>query len=66
VKAEDAPQTVERLLKAFVANRATPDETFFAFTRRYDVEALTAMCTTVAVARWAGRRLKGWRRQVGV
>ena len=40
VKAEDAPAAVERLLQAYLAHRAGPDETFQAFTRRHDVEAL--------------------------
>ena len=42
VKAEDAPATVERLLKAYLAHRAG-DETFLAFTRRNDVAALREM-----------------------
>ena len=40
IKAEDAPKTVERLLKAYLANRVSPDETFLAFSRRHDGEAL--------------------------
>ena len=40
VKAEDAPRVVERMLKGYLARRASPDETFAAFTRRHDVEAL--------------------------
>jgi ferredoxin-nitrite reductase len=36
VKAEDAPQTVERLLKAYLTHRASPEETFLAFARRHD------------------------------
>jgi ferredoxin-nitrite reductase len=43
VKAEDAPKTVERMLKAYVAHRTAPDETFLAFTRRHEVEQLKAM-----------------------
>ena len=31
LKAEDAPKTVERLLKAYLAHRASPDETFLTF-----------------------------------
>jgi ferredoxin-nitrite reductase len=42
VKAQDAPSTVERLLKAYVAHRAG-DETFLAFTRRHETDALKAM-----------------------
>jgi ferredoxin-nitrite reductase len=40
LKAEDAPQTVERLLKAYLAHRAAPDETFLTFARRHDGETL--------------------------
>jgi ferredoxin-nitrite reductase len=36
VRAEDAPKTVEKLLKAYLAHRAAPDETFLAFARRHD------------------------------
>jgi ferredoxin-nitrite reductase len=40
VKSEDAPRTVERILKAFVANRTSPDETFISFANRNDIEAI--------------------------
>ena len=40
IKAEDAPKTVEKLLKAYLAHRASPDETFLAFARRHDGETL--------------------------
>lgn len=43
VKAEDAPKTVERMLAGYLANRASPDETFLAFTRRHEVATLKAM-----------------------
>jgi ferredoxin-nitrite reductase len=43
VKAEDAPQTVERMLKAYLAHRASREETFFTFSRRHEVEPLKAM-----------------------
>jgi ferredoxin-nitrite reductase len=48
VKAEDAPATVERMLKAYLARRVSPSETFQAFTRRHDVPALAAMFAEVA------------------
>jgi ferredoxin-nitrite reductase len=48
VKAGDAPRTVERMLKAYLANRAAPDETFLTFSRRHEVEALKAMCAAEA------------------
>jgi ferredoxin-nitrite reductase len=40
LKAEDAPQIVERLLKAYLAHRASSDETFLSFARRHDGETL--------------------------
>ena len=40
VKAEDAPKTVERLLKAYLAHRASPEETFLSFARRHDGDTL--------------------------
>jgi ferredoxin-nitrite reductase len=40
LKAEDAPQTVERLLKAYLAHRISPEETFLTFARRHDGETL--------------------------
>ena len=40
LKAEDAPQTVERLLKAYLRHRASPEEHFLTFARRHDGEAL--------------------------
>jgi ferredoxin-nitrite reductase len=38
--AEDAPKTVEKLLKAYLTNRSSADETFLAFARRHDGETL--------------------------
>ena len=49
VKAEDAPTTVERMLKAYLAHRASERETFAAFTRRHEVGALKAMFEREAV-----------------
>ncbi|WP_027566988.1 NirA family protein [Bradyrhizobium sp. URHA0013] len=40
LKAEDAPKTVEGLLKAYIAHRSAPDETFLSFARRHDGETL--------------------------
>jgi ferredoxin-nitrite reductase len=40
VKASDAPQTVERLLKAYLVHRVSPEETFLNFARRHDGETL--------------------------
>src|ERR1700722_18699903 len=44
VKAEDAPRRVEGLLKAYMTHRASPQESFLAFSKRHDLEALKAMC----------------------
>src|SRR6478735_1025022 len=40
LKAEDAPKTVERLLKAYLAHRSSPEESFLTFARRHDGETL--------------------------
>ena len=42
MKADAAPQTVERMLKGYLSNRAD-GETFLAFTRRHEIEALKTM-----------------------
>jgi ferredoxin-nitrite reductase len=39
MKAEDAPKAVEKMLKGYLANRAG-EETFLAFTRRHEIDAL--------------------------
>jgi ferredoxin-nitrite reductase len=44
VKAIDAPQTIERVLNAYVANRASPQESFLAFADRHDDAMLKALC----------------------
>jgi ferredoxin-nitrite reductase len=49
IKAEDAPQAVERMLKAYLGHRASADESFLAFTRRHEVDALKALFETQAV-----------------
>jgi ferredoxin-nitrite reductase len=43
VKAEDAPQTVERMLKAYLAHRSSRAETFVAFARRHEIPALKSL-----------------------
>ncbi|HET7884604.1 MAG TPA: NirA family protein [Bradyrhizobium sp.] len=45
LKAEDAPQTVERLLKAYLAHRTSPSETFLTFARRHDGESLRKLAS---------------------
>jgi ferredoxin-nitrite reductase len=49
VKAEDAPKTVERILKGYVANRTSPQESFLAFAGRYDDTALKELFDHEAV-----------------
>jgi len=48
VRAEEAPRAVERILKAYLAHRSSPEEPFAAFTRRIDIEALKALCNAEA------------------
>jgi len=43
VKAPDAPRAVERMLKGYLANRASRSESFLAFSRRHEVEKLKDM-----------------------
>jgi ferredoxin-nitrite reductase len=49
VKAEDAPITVERMLKAYLAHRASERETFATFTRRHELDALKSLFEQQAV-----------------
>ncbi len=43
VRVEDCPALVERMLSAYVANRASTSETFLEFSRRHEVDALKTM-----------------------
>ncbi|TMJ34835.1 MAG: NirA family protein [Alphaproteobacteria bacterium] len=43
VQAQDAPTTVERMLKTYLAHRADERETFLAFTRRHELDALKSL-----------------------
>lgn len=45
VKAEDAPQAVEKMLQGYLANREG-EETFLAFTRRHEIDALKRIFET--------------------
>lgn len=49
VKAEVAPKLIERMLKGYLAHRASADETFVAFARRHDIDALKAIFNAEAV-----------------
>jgi ferredoxin-nitrite reductase len=48
VKVEDCPQSVERILRAYLAGRSG-EETFLAFTRRHEIGALKAMADAVPI-----------------
>jgi ferredoxin-nitrite reductase len=48
VKAEDAPRIVEAMLKGYLSHR-DGDETFLAFSRRHETDALKAMFAAEAV-----------------
>jgi ferredoxin-nitrite reductase len=48
VKSEDTPVVIERLLKAYLSNRASPNETFLTFARRHDGETLRKMADAEA------------------
>jgi ferredoxin-nitrite reductase len=50
VKADDAPATIERMLKAYLTYRASREETFLAFSRRHEIAALKEMMAQEAVA----------------
>ncbi|MBN8979045.1 MAG: NirA family protein [Rhizobiales bacterium] len=50
IKADDAPKVVERLLRAYMHNRASPEETFVQFSRRYDAEALRRLADAEVAA----------------
>lgn len=49
VKAEDAPRIVERVLKAYVNHRSSEEETFIAFAKRTEIDALKRMTEMEAV-----------------
>jgi ferredoxin-nitrite reductase len=48
VKAQDAPRTVEKMLKAYLAHRSSRDEGFLAFARRHEIDALKTMAEAAA------------------
>ena len=43
VKAQDAPKTVESILKTYLAHRASREEGFIDFVRRHEIDALKSM-----------------------
>ncbi|WP_088347542.1 MULTISPECIES: NirA family protein [Rhodomicrobium] len=50
VKAEDCPRLVEKMLRGYMAGRAGAGESFQAFTRRHEPEALNALFDAVEAA----------------
>ncbi len=50
IKAEEAPAVVKSILDAWQMHRATPDESFVAFARRHDMEALTVLAARTEAA----------------
>ncbi|HUC61285.1 MAG TPA: NirA family protein [Alphaproteobacteria bacterium] len=50
VKASDAPRTIEGMLRAYLAHRAGPDETFLAFATRHELDALKSLMLAEAVS----------------
>jgi ferredoxin-nitrite reductase len=48
VKATDAPQVVEKLLKSYLAHRASPEQTFQQFADAHDIEALKRLADETA------------------
>jgi ferredoxin-nitrite reductase len=48
VKAEDAPKAVEAILKGYLSHRASRDESFLAFARSHDIDALRRMAGEAA------------------
>jgi ferredoxin-nitrite reductase len=50
VTADEAPRTVEHILKTYLSHRASRDETFLSFVRRHEVGALKALVEQEAIA----------------
>jgi ferredoxin-nitrite reductase len=50
VTATDLGPTVERMLRAYLENRATPTETFLAFCRRHETDQLKELFAEEAIA----------------
>jgi ferredoxin-nitrite reductase len=49
VVAQDVPRMVERMLKGYLAHRASPDESFLQFARRHELDALKSQFDAEAV-----------------
>jgi ferredoxin-nitrite reductase len=48
VAAQDAPRTVERMLRTYMTHRVSREETFLSFANRHEVDALKALIDTEA------------------
>jgi ferredoxin-nitrite reductase len=48
IKCEDCPTAVERLLRAYLAHRAGPEETFFHFANRHETGALAGLAEGIS------------------
>jgi ferredoxin-nitrite reductase len=49
VKADAAPKVIERMLRGYLAHRMSSGETFLAFSRRHEIDALRTMFDVEAV-----------------
>jgi ferredoxin-nitrite reductase len=50
IKATEAPRAVARILKAYIAHRQSPEETFVAFAKRHETDAIKAWADAEAVS----------------
>jgi ferredoxin-nitrite reductase len=48
IRSEDCPAAVEKLLRAYLAHRARPEETFFDFANRHETDALARLAEGTA------------------
>ena len=48
IRREDCPRLIERILEAYVRNRACAEESFLTFTRRHDIPVLKGLVEAVA------------------
>ena len=47
VKATEAPQVIERVLKGYLANRSGPEQTFHAFAASHEIDAIKSFADKV-------------------
>ncbi len=58
IKAEAAPQLVERLLEAYLAHRADPSESFHRFTARHEIATLQKFVEEIAAKEIEAEEIK--------